>query len=117
MSRGRHRRRQDRDWRPSSWDAWDRTITPGTGSLGIEGQPAEKSAPVITPVGTSRQTKAYIISCEHCEWTSAEEPNVNACHHVLLDHARAVHLPWVAASVSVRIRSGKHRCPIEQIDP
>ena len=119
----KHRRAQRWDDHEDTID-WAR-ITPSTGSLATEEQPAETSGPTFTPLGLSRQTKAFVIRCEvtGCPWESAQESNVNACHARLLAHAQAQHRGsgprWrddYAALVDVRIRSRKYTFPIEVID-
>lgn len=93
---------------------WSR-ITPRSGSLGIEEQPAQKSAPVITPLGDSRQLRAFVITCEICRWESQQESSVTACEIRLLAHTRLVH-PHKGDAIDVRIRSRKFKFPIEVID-
>jgi hypothetical protein len=108
------RRRRPRE----DWDHWDReiAIVPNTGALGSTGQPAEKSAPTITPLGLSRQVRAFVIRCEWCPWESDQEASVGACELRLLSHAHADHPGSRADTVDVRIRSRKYHFPIETIE-
>jgi hypothetical protein len=112
----RTRRRSHRE--EPEVEVW--TASPVTGALGITGQSPETArfAGSYTPLGMSRQVRAYVISCEErdCPWRSAEEPSPGACELRLLAHARAEHPGARADRVDVRVRSGKHAFRIEAIE-